>query len=310
MDHGNIGTVDGAGIDFESLDRAEVHTRFDGIVEENGIDRTGRAHHDICAFYRILRAVHRNHLNTQCRRHLFREGFAVCLVRAEATDIFNIAHGAYRHELRSRLPTGTDDPDAARILARQIFHAQSIGGAHTDALHDAVREYRQGLAGLARKQQHQSHITLARRARHFHAADLSAFAGIGDKIGIDADRADTQSRYNAVHGFQAVKRTGLLRCDNRIGAGSCNAGAIGQLQIGLLQHIDALTYRKKLLDIIVRKNKRHACTPLEMATAPHGFIENIYLSKAGRPAAYFDPDFCDMSRELSPLPYSPNPCAT
>ena len=90
------------------------------------------------------------------------ERVAIFRVRAEAADRLDVAHRAGRHELRAGLPAGAEDADGPRVLAGEIFDAETVGGADAHALHDAVGQDRQRLAGLHREQQHQSDIAIVR----------------------------------------------------------------------------------------------------------------------------------------------------
>ena len=89
---------------------------------------------------------------------------AVLGIGAEAADALDIAHRADSHELRAGLPAGAEDPTELRVLAREIFDAEPVGGADPHALHDAIGQDRERLAVSDREQEHEPDIAAVRRA--------------------------------------------------------------------------------------------------------------------------------------------------
>ena len=115
-----------------------MHTRLDPVLEEDIIEAVARAHYDIGAGNGLFRLDGGRDLDAELGAHLLGEGLAVVSIRTEAADRLDRAHGADRHQLRACLPAGAEDADGPRILAREIFCAEAVGGAHAHALHDAV----------------------------------------------------------------------------------------------------------------------------------------------------------------------------
>src|ERR1700674_5725730 len=213
MDHQPVGPLDRRDLDFGQLDGAQMHAGPDPALEEYVVDRIGGAHGDVGVVDGVLRTSDGFDLDAERRGHLPRERLAMTVIRTETTDGLDVAHGARRDELRAGLPARAEDSDARRILARQVFYAKAVGRADADALHDAVGQNRQGLAGCRREQQHQTDITAVRRRPH-----LAALPRRGDDVGIDTHRPDTQFRNDAVHRFQAVNRIVPPGWDQAVGA--------------------------------------------------------------------------------------------
>ena len=113
--------------------------------------------------------------------------------------------------------------------------------------------------------QHQPDIAVARRRRHFFAADIVAALRPGDDVGIDADRADAELRNDAVHGFQAVQRVLARGRRETVGARARHAAAFGELDIGLFEHVDAFRHGQQLVDIVVGQDQGHLRCTLVMA---------------------------------------------
>src|SRR5262245_5864912 len=262
MNDDAVGALDGLDLDFRPFDRAQMHSGFDPAFEENVIDGIGRAHDDVGALDRLLRQAHGYDFDPEHRTHGRGKGFAALRIGAEATDRLDVAHGAGRHQLPARLPAGSENADALRILAGEILDAEPVGGAHAHALHDAVGQDRERLAVLHREQQHESDIAIVGRGRDLFAAHGVAAPGPGDDVGIDADRADAELRGYAVHGFEAVERVRPRRRREAVGARARHPASIGQFDIGLLHDRDAFTHRQELLDVVVGEDQRHGASRL------------------------------------------------
>ena len=265
MDGDAVGALDGIRLDLRNLDRAQMHARLDPALEEDMVDAVGRAQHDVGARDRLLGLRDGNDFDAERFAHLPRERVAVFRIGAEAADGRDVAHRADRHELRAGLPAGAEDGDGLGILARQIFDAEPVGGADPHALHDAVGKDRQRLAVLGREQEHQPDIAVARRRRHFFAADIVAALRPGDDVGIDADRADAEFRNDAVHRFQAVERILARGRRKTVGTRARHAAAFGELGIGLFEHGDAFRHGEQLVDVVVGQDQGHLLCTLVMA---------------------------------------------
>src|SRR5262249_46875263 len=100
------------------------------------------------ALDRLLRLADGYDVHAKPRAHGRREAFAALRIGAETADRLDVAHGAGRHQLRARLPAGAEKAEAFRIVAGEVFYAESIGRPDAHALHDAVGQDRERLAVL------------------------------------------------------------------------------------------------------------------------------------------------------------------
>ena len=251
MQRDAVGALERLHLDLRLLDRAQVDAPYHPALEENVVETVAGAHHDIGAVDGVLRLRDRRDLDAERVAHLRGKSLPMFRIGTEAADQFDLAHRASRHELRPRLPAGAENADRARILAREIFDAEAVGGADPHALHDAVRHDRQRLAVLGREQEHQPGIAGARRGGDLLAPHVVALLRERHDVGIDADGADAELGDHAVHRLEAVDRVRPRGGRDAVRAGARDAAPFRQFDIGLLHDRDAVGHGQERLDIVV-----------------------------------------------------------
>ena len=191
------------------------------------------------------------------RAHGGGEGVAILRVRTEATDGLDVADGASRRELRAGLPARAEDANGLRVFAGEILDAEPVGCADPHALHHAVGQNRQRLAGRHRKQQDQSDIAIVRRRRDLLAAHVVAPLRPSDDVGIDANRAHAELRNHSVHGLEAIERIRSCRRREAVGTRAGDPASFRQFDIGLFHDLDAFRHGQDFIDVFVGQDQGH-----------------------------------------------------
>src|SRR5260370_6422569 len=199
MDHEPISPLERGALDFGHLDGAHMHAGLHPAFKEYVVDRIAGTHRDVGIFDGIFRLTNRFDLDAKHGAHVACKRFAATGIRAETADSLYLTHGAGRHELSTGVPARAENADAGRVLAREIFDTETVGCTDANALHDAIRQNRQRLAGLGREHQHQPDEAGIRVSRHLYATHVVALHRPRDDVGIDPDSPHTELRYDAVH---------------------------------------------------------------------------------------------------------------